>query len=150
MLLETPKRWLLPAFVLVGIVFVLFAGSKPMVPTKALAEVPIQEGGSIVVVPVQIDRDSYGVVMVDKANETIWVYEINSRGPAQNRLRLLAARSWQYDRQLQEYNTGEPKPEQIRLLLEAYRRRQKELNKQQRPEIEILEIAEPNKNGAEN
>ncbi len=33
-------------------------------------------------------------------------------------MKLLAARSWRYDRQLEQYNTAEPKPEQIKALLE--------------------------------
>jgi len=31
---------------------------------------------------------------------------------------LLAARSWKYDRLLEEYNASEPRPKQVKLLLE--------------------------------
>jgi hypothetical protein len=62
----------------------------------------------IMVIPVQISRGNYGLAMVDTTEQTLWIYEINNRGPAYNRLRLLAVWSWRYDRLLQQYNTAEP------------------------------------------
>lgn len=99
------------------------------------------------VIPVQIARDSYGLAMVDTAEQTLWIYEINNRGPAHNRLRLLAARSWRYDRHLQQYNTAEPKPEQVRILLESLggQIKEPETEKARDSEINFLELAEPNK-----
>jgi hypothetical protein len=64
--------------------------------------------------------------MVDTVGQTLWIYELNSRGPAYNRLKLFAARSWQYDRRLKQYNTAEPKPEQVRMLLEDLGEQSKE------------------------
>jgi hypothetical protein len=104
--------------------------------------------GGIQVIPVQIERDSYGVVMVDTVGQTLWVYEINSRGPAYNNLRLLAARSWKYDRKLEDLNTASPKPKEVQRLLEN-------LGKKVKPEgdkinegliIDINQVAEPDNN----
>jgi hypothetical protein len=72
----------------------------------------------VLVVPVQLGRDSYGVAMVDTKKESIWVYEISTRGPAHTRLKLLAARSWHYDRMLEEYNSAEPQPQQVKDIIE--------------------------------
>ena len=57
----------------------------------------------------------------------------------------LAARSWRYDRLLHQYNTAEPKPEQVKMLLENLGQMQKTPKKevQQVPDMDILEIAEP-------
>jgi hypothetical protein len=109
------------------------------------AEAQLQFGSDsdIAVVPIQLDRDSYGLAMVDKTAETIWIYEISARGTPQSRLRLLAARSWKYDRQLEDLNNAEPKPEQIKALLESVDGRRKESN---RTAPNILELAEPNTN----
>jgi len=71
------------------------------------------------VVPIQLGREAYGIAMVDTVGQTLWVYEINSRGPAYNRLRLFAARSWRYDKLLKEYNTADPKPERVKQILET-------------------------------
>ena len=143
----TERQWLLPAIIL-GLVCLFLIGSKLSSPTNARAELQTSTEGGILVIPVQIERDSYGLAMVDTDGQTLWIYEINSHGPAHNRLRLLAARSWQYDRLLQQYNTAEPKPEQVKMLLENLGQWQKKRNKekQQDSNKSILEIAQPDNN----
>jgi hypothetical protein len=93
----------------------------------------------IVVVPVQVARDAYGLAMVDMIGKTLWVYEINSRAP-KNRLRLLAARDWQYDQLLGEYSTGDPRPQQVRELLEQVNSPPKSRQQSQK---ELEELAQP-------
>lgn len=113
------KRWLIPALIVLGGLCLLLVGTKLGPPAGALAQLRTDSHGEVLVIPVQIERDTYGIAMVDKIGQTLWVYELNSRGPAHNRLKLLAARSWQYDKLLQQYNTAEPKPEQVKILLET-------------------------------
>ncbi len=72
----------------------------------------------ILVFPVQISRDSHGMAMVDTIGQNLWIYKFDDKGSAFKRLELFAARSFKYDRLLQQYNTAEPKPEQVKLLLE--------------------------------
>ena len=134
----TMKRlhlWMVPAVVAVAL---LFAGSGlesvPGVQTQVAGQ-----RGRIVVVPVQVGRDAYGLAMVDTVGKTLWIYEINSRAP-NNRLRLLAARDWQYDQLLQEYSAGEPRPQQVRELLEKLNTPQREKRNTQR---ELEELAQP-------
>ena len=118
MISGTERRWLMPALVVLGVLCLLFIGSKLGSPANAQAELQTSDDGQILVVPIQLERDSYGRAMVDTVGQTLWIYELNSRGPAHNRLKLLAARSWRYDKLLQQYNTAEPKPEQVKRLLE--------------------------------
>ncbi|MHC4620410.1 MAG: hypothetical protein ACYTEQ_21895 [Planctomycetota bacterium] len=145
----TEKRWLLPAFAAVILLCVFLAGGRFGAPENAQAALPPAGDAGILVVPVQITRDSYGLAMVDTTAQTLWVYEVNSRGPAFNRLRLLAARSWRYDRLLQQYNTGEPTPEQVKTLVENLGR----LPQERVPGIpptsgpDILRMAEPDNKG---
>jgi len=133
------KRFLLPTFFVVCILCLFFMGSKPDAGSDAQAN----SSGDILVVPVQIERDSYGLAMVDKTNQTMWVYELNSKGPAHSRLRLLAARSWRYDRLLEDLNTAEPRPQQVRILLESLREQSK--NKDSKKEREVPEVNELDK-----
>lgn len=145
----TERRWLLSTFIVLGVLALFLIVSKFGSP--ASAEVKLQAGsdGEILVVPIQIERNRYGLAMVDTVGQTLWIYELNIQGPAHNRLRLLAARSWQYDRQLKQYNTAEPKPEQVRTLLkqkdwvEQLKEGVKE--KQQDLDVNTVEAAEPNK-----
>jgi hypothetical protein len=141
----TEKRWLLPAIIVVGVLIALFIGSKIEPPTIAQAELQTDMDSGILVVPVQLGRESYGVAMVDTVGQTLWIYEMNNRGPTHSRLNLLAARSFRYDRLLEQYNTAEPKPEQVKILLENLGQMQKTPKKevQQAPDMDILEIAQP-------
>lgn len=141
------RRWFLPAFILLGVLCLLFVGSKLGLPANAQVRLQTAAEDGVLVIPVQIERDSYGLAMVDTIGQTVWIYEINSYGPAHSRLRLLAARSWRYDRLLRQYNTAEPKPQQVKMLLEDLAQQQGERGeqKQQDAGINILEIAEPNK-----
>ena len=113
------KRWPQWAVLItLGVIAVSFAGNKIKSVARAQSPQANNNAGNIVVVPVQLGRDSNGIVMVDQVEQRIWVYELNSRGGTHNRLRLLAARNYKYDRLLDDYNTGEPKPEQVKKILE--------------------------------
>ena len=79
----------------------------------------IGDGSKIMAVPMQIGRDTFGLAMIDTANQTLWIYEITNRKPGFSQLRLMAARSWEYDRKLKEFNSGEPSPQYIRTILEG-------------------------------
>jgi hypothetical protein len=118
MKLIASKGWLLVVALSLSLLFLFFAGGQSYNLVNAEAPLQAVSGDNIMVVPVQLDRDSHGLAMVDMVRETLWIYEINNRGPAHSRLRLIAARSFKYDRLLEEYNTAEPRPKQVKLLLE--------------------------------
>ncbi|MHC4131849.1 MAG: hypothetical protein ACYSSP_10460 [Planctomycetota bacterium] len=112
------KGWLLPVSLFLVLLFLLLIGGQSYNLAGVETQFQAVSGDHIIVIPLQLERDNYGLAMVDTLRETLWIYEINNRGPAHNRLRLLAARSWKYDRLLEEYNTAEPRPKQVKLLLE--------------------------------
>ena len=66
-------------------------------------------------VPAQLTSDVHGLYLIDTRNETILLY---SYSPRSRNLRLLSARSFQYDRRLTNFNTDKPSPDQVRELLE--------------------------------
>jgi len=146
----TPRQWLLPALISLGALCLIFIGSRLGGSVNAQAQLPAGPQEGIIVIPVQIDRDSYGLAMVDTIGQTMWIYELNNRGPAHSRLRLLAARSWRYDRMLQQYNTAEPKPEQIKELLGNMEQPRENLGEQPQKDsdVNIMEMAEPNNSGS--
>jgi hypothetical protein len=113
-------RWLLPAVIIVGLSVVLLLCGQWGLPAAAKAQPQPAENGQILVIPIQLERGNFGLAMVDTANQTLWVYQLNSTGPGYNRLQLLAARSWRYDRLLKQYNTADPKPQQVKMLLEGF------------------------------
>ena len=142
----TQRRWLLPALIVLAVLSLFFIGSKLGLRANAQTQPQAAANDRILVISVQFGRDSYGIAMVDTLGQTMWVYKLNSRGPAHNRLELLAARSWRYDRLLQQYNTARPKPEDVKMLLENLSQQQKKSNseRQQDSDINALEKIEPN------
>ena len=150
---KTERNWLLPAVIAGAVLCLILMAGRFGPPAKAHAELQTGADSGISVIPVQLTRDSYGLAMVDMASQTLWVYEIDNRSPAHNRLRLLAARSWKYDRLLENYNTADPKPDQVKMMLEKLTQPQKPQNSeiqkmpeepQQEQDVNIIEIAEPN------
>ena len=142
----TEKRWVLTALVVIGAASLLLVGNKWGSPANAQVQPQFSGDGSIMVVPIQTSRDSYGLAMVDTESQTLWIYELNNRAPTHDRLRLLAARSWRYDRLLQRYNTAEPKPEQVRMLVENLSGLGKAPGMKKQPEVGGLrDMAQPDK-----
>lgn len=148
---KTERKWLLPAVIAGAVLCLIFMAGRFGPPANAHAQLQTGTDSGISVIPVQLTRDSYGLAMVDMAGQTLWLYEIDNRSPAHNRLRLLAARSWKYDRMLENYNTADPKPEQVKRMLEKLTQQQKPQNSeiQEMPEehqqdVNIIEIDEPN------
>ena len=90
MALNMTKQWALPVFIGLALAAVFFAGSKLNSPTPLQAQYPPNPENNIMVVPIQFERDSYGIAMVDTAGQTIWIYQLSDRGPVYSRLKLLA------------------------------------------------------------
>ncbi len=69
----------------------------------------------------QLSRDTYGLYLVDLDNTTICVYQyLPGKRTGVTVLRLTAARSFAFDRRLEEYNT-KPSPREIKELIDQQR-----------------------------
>jgi len=66
--------------------------------------------GGVMAFTGQIDRDRYGIIMVDVDVGTLWVYQFTR--PDQH-LKLVTARTWIYDRYLEEYNCAGLAPGEV-------------------------------------
>ncbi len=76
--------------------------------------------GGIMAFTGQIAKETYGIIMVDVDAGTLWIYQYQKPG---NKLKLLAARSWLYDRYLEDYNCASPKPSEISQLIANIQRK---------------------------
>ncbi len=77
------------------------------------------DGAGVYVVPAQIDSDQWGAFLVDTRAGTIVLYQYNAN---MHKLKLLAARTFVYDRYLDNYNNAEPTPSDIADLISKARR----------------------------
>ena len=69
----------------------------------------------------QLTSKSYGLFMLDMDTSTLWCYEMQKSRDDQLRMKLVAARSWLFDRYLEEFNVLDPKPGAVRLMVEQQR-----------------------------
>lgn len=76
-------------------------------------------GETVFVAAGQISGETYGLYLVDYENKTICVYEYV---PRDRRLKLRAARTYEFDAQLDEYNTDEPLPREVKELVDQHDR----------------------------
>ena len=95
--------------------------------SSARGQISSADGGDIMVVGGQVMKDSYGLYLVDRKNRTICIYQWL---PATRKLRLMAARTFSYDVQLDDYNADRPTPSEVKRLVEENRRlKSKDKNK---------------------
>ncbi len=76
----------------------------------------------IYMMPGQLGPHQYGVFLMDLDSDTLCVYETL---PQRSRLRLMAARNFQYDRFLKDLNNEAPTPHQVKKLVLQQRQRRK-------------------------
>ncbi len=149
---QTDKLLLL-GILAVGLVYIWAAGGRMKMPDAAEAIPQDSSRAEVLVVPIQIDRDSYGIVMVDTTLQNLWIYKLEGRATVRNRLKLLAARSWEYDKLLKEFNTAEPTPKQVKRLLERLSAdslkpaQDSKLNRREKEYEELIEQGIPEETG---
>ena len=66
----------------------------------------------------QLTKSTFGVYLVDVDAMTMWTYEYE---PARGCLRLASARTWRYDRYLEDYNTCNLSPAEVEKMIENQR-----------------------------
>jgi len=69
-----------------------------------------------------LDRDQYGLFMLDIDQGTLWCYAFENVAGTR-KLRLVAARSWVYDRYLQDFNSAPPDFRAVQKLVSQQRAR---------------------------
>jgi hypothetical protein len=76
---------------------------------------PIAGGAGLFMMPGQFSERTFGVYIMDVDANTLCAYQYI---PGERNLRLVAARHFRHDRRLQNYNTENPTPEEVRVLVE--------------------------------
>lgn len=77
---------------------------------------PIAGGAGFFLMPAQFSPTQWGCYVMDVDAQTLTAYVYTPRDSSRGELRLAAARSFVYDRQLKNYNTA-PRPEEIEQLV---------------------------------
>ena len=81
---------------------------------KAFGDQPMAGARGVFAFTGQLDKNRYGLFMMDVDSGCVWCYEYL---PSTRKLKLVAARSFRFDRYLENYSCDEPSPEQIQEML---------------------------------
>jgi len=69
MLSVTERQWLVPVFIIAVVVGAFYLVTNSTRPPGVLAQLPSGGDSRIIVVPVQLERDSYGIALVDTVGQ---------------------------------------------------------------------------------
>lgn len=114
-----PVHWLIAlCLVFLSVRELTRTGNAPLVDV-AFGQ-PITSGGArnVFAFSGQLTKNTFGVYVVDVDAMTIWTYEYLGQ---RNCLRLAAARSWRYDRYLENHNVCDLPPDAVEQLIEEQR-----------------------------
>lgn len=92
-----------------------------LLPTAMAQNQPLAGARGVFAFTGQIDRDRHGLFMLDVDQGTIWCYGFDSVNGVR-KLRLIAGRTWIYDRYLQDFNCAKPDFREVQSLVSQQRR----------------------------
>jgi hypothetical protein len=107
------------AAILLAVLVALLAGARtpsflPEAYGAPLSPQPIAGGSGIYVMPAQFSQTQWGCYVMDVEAQTLCAYQWFG----DKKLRLVAARSFRNDRQLHDFNTDNPTPDEVAKLIE--------------------------------
>lgn len=71
----------------------------------------------------QLGAKEYGLFMMDVDSGTVWCYQMGRSRDGEFQLQLVAARSWIFDRFLEEFNVAKPTPNEVQMMVRVQRGR---------------------------
>jgi len=81
----------------------------------ALAPQPIAGGGGLFLMPAQLAPNAWGCYVMDVDQQTLCAYQFV---PTSRQLQFVAARSFRWDRRLENFNTDNPSPREVQRMIE--------------------------------
>ena len=113
-----PHQAALPLIIIISTAMAVFLLSGHSRATNGYQSVENGRSLDIIAMPVQLRGGVDGIAIIDRSNYTICIYQYQGHRPVYERFVLLSARSFRYDRLLQDYNTAEPRPEAVKQMIE--------------------------------
>lgn len=102
-------------FAVIAFAMLTRPGLPSMLPlASAQNQPPIAGGAGVFIMPAQFSSNTWGVYLLDVDSQTLAAYQYL---PGPRQLQLVAARTYRYDRGLQNFNTAAPSPREVEELL---------------------------------
>lgn len=121
----TLAAWLIVALLAVIALLLAFPRDTSLLSRAVAQQVPMLGARGVYAFPMQLTQKTYGICMLDVDASTVWFYEYV---PTTSKLRLAGARSWIFDRYLEEYNVEGLEPNQVGELVSRQRSQRQQLS----------------------
>ena len=136
--LRNKALWLIGAALLANAGVMLFARkSVPELilsnPAQAQEASPMLGARGIYMMPAQLGPNAFGLYLMDVDSSTICVYKAL---PDNSHFRLMAARSFKYDRFLEDFNNDPLTPKEVQKIVEKQRTRTDLKDKDDQPTVD--------------
>jgi hypothetical protein len=106
----TLAAWLIAVLLAIIAGLLAFPRDTQLLSRAFAQQAPMLGARGVYAFPVQLAQNTYGICMLDVDASTVWFYEYI---PKTRKLRLASARSWEFDRYLEEYNVEGLEPNQV-------------------------------------
>ena len=111
--------WIIAVLLAIIATVLVVQPDQPFAVQTAYGDAPMMGARGVFAFTGQLDKNSQGLWMMDVDSGNVWCYQYL---PATRRLKLVAARSFLYDRHLKNYNNDGPLLDEVRDILEEERR----------------------------
>jgi hypothetical protein len=138
-----PALWLIAVGLLANAAILLTHGQTPDIVLDRTALAQVEAGmpntgqllgaRGIYMMPAQLGPSAYGLYLLDVDSGTICVYQAS---PEKSHFRLMAARSFKYDRFLEDLNNEHLTPKEVQKLVEDQRQRTDLHTKDDQPTVD--------------
>ena len=117
--LPHPVFWVIAAALVVIAMTLVIRTDRPALVNPAFGQAVVTGGArGVFAFSGQLSKSTYGVYVVDVDAMTVWLYEYL---PQKGCLRLAGARTWRYDRYLENHNICDLPPEVVEQMVEDQR-----------------------------
>lgn len=126
-----PVYWVIAVALVVIATSMVTRSSVPNLSGVALGQPTTSSGArGVFAFSGQLSKNTYGVYLVDVDAMTMWTYEYL---PQKECLRLASARTWRYDRYLENHNVCDLPPEAVEKMIEDQREYRRQSSESQMP-----------------
>ena len=136
----TVAAWLIVALLGVIALLLAFPRDADWLGRAFAQQAPMLGARGVYAFPIQLTAKSYGICMLDVDASTVWFYEYT---PTTHKLRLVSARSWIFDRYLEEYNVEGLAPNEVGELVSKQRSQRQQLGAAAAPDAVVASQPAP-------
>jgi hypothetical protein len=121
----TFAAWLIVILLAAIAILLAFPRDTQLLGRAFAQQAPMLGARGVYAFPMQLTAKTYGICMLDVDASTVWFYEYM---PTTHKLRLASARSWIFDRYLEEYNVEGLEPNQVGELVSKQRSQRQQIS----------------------